>query len=114
MLRSTEQISFSELYMKRSTRRSQFFKRLNTLIPLGRDRKEIRKIYQKGQGIKNQPAYTGISLFTMMLLSQKYDLSDIETEELMKDSLSFMRFCSFRLEDQIPDLYDLYADFEMK
>ncbi|XOD66632.1 MAG: hypothetical protein ACMUEL_00850 [Flavobacteriales bacterium Tduv] len=25
--------------------------------------KEIRKIYQKGQGIKSQPAYSGISLF---------------------------------------------------
>ncbi|XOD67411.1 MAG: hypothetical protein ACMUEL_05505 [Flavobacteriales bacterium Tduv] len=32
MLRSTEQISFSELYMERSTRRSEFFKKLKTLI----------------------------------------------------------------------------------
>ncbi|XOD67832.1 MAG: hypothetical protein ACMUEL_08025 [Flavobacteriales bacterium Tduv] len=31
--------------------------------------KEIRKIYQKGQGIKGQPAYSGISLFKMILLS---------------------------------------------
>ncbi|XOD67861.1 MAG: transposase [Flavobacteriales bacterium Tduv] len=31
------------------------------------------------------------------------DLSDIGTEELVKDLLSCMRFCRFRLEDQIPD-----------
>ncbi|XOD66774.1 MAG: hypothetical protein ACMUEL_01680 [Flavobacteriales bacterium Tduv] len=31
MLRKTSQISFSELYMERSTRRNDFFKRLNTL-----------------------------------------------------------------------------------
>ncbi|XOD68101.1 MAG: hypothetical protein ACMUEL_09635 [Flavobacteriales bacterium Tduv] len=48
MLRSTEQINFSELYMKCSTRRSEFFKKLNILIYLELAwRKKIRKIYQK-------------------------------------------------------------------
>ncbi|XOD67036.1 MAG: hypothetical protein ACMUEL_03230 [Flavobacteriales bacterium Tduv] len=32
MLRSTEQLSFSKVYMERFTRRSEFFKRLKTLI----------------------------------------------------------------------------------
>ncbi|XOD67367.1 MAG: transposase [Flavobacteriales bacterium Tduv] len=39
----------------------------------------------------------------MMLLSNWYDLSDVGTEELVKESLSFMRFCGVRLEDQTPD-----------
>ncbi|XOD66962.1 MAG: hypothetical protein ACMUEL_02785 [Flavobacteriales bacterium Tduv] len=47
MLRSTEKISFNKLYMERSTRRSEFFKSLNTLIHRERIEKEIRKIYQK-------------------------------------------------------------------
>ncbi|XOD66707.1 MAG: hypothetical protein ACMUEL_01275 [Flavobacteriales bacterium Tduv] len=38
--------------MERSTRRSEFFKRLNTLIHWEGMEKEIRKIYQKGQEIK--------------------------------------------------------------
>ncbi|XOD67595.1 MAG: transposase [Flavobacteriales bacterium Tduv] len=80
-----------------------FFKRLKTLIHWKGMEKEIRKIYQKGQGIKSQPAYSEISLFTMMLLRPWYDLSDVETEELVKESLSCIRFYSFRLEDQIPD-----------
>ncbi|XOD66860.1 MAG: hypothetical protein ACMUEL_02180 [Flavobacteriales bacterium Tduv] len=52
MLRSTAQIRFSDLYIDRSTRRSEFFKRLNTLIHWEDMEKEIRKIYQKVQGIK--------------------------------------------------------------
>ncbi|XOD67356.1 MAG: transposase [Flavobacteriales bacterium Tduv] len=39
----------------------------------------------------------------MMLLSNKYNLSDVGMEELVKESLTCMRFCGFRLEDQIPD-----------
>ncbi|XOD66724.1 MAG: transposase [Flavobacteriales bacterium Tduv] len=65
--------------------------------------KEIRKIYQKGLGIKDQPLYSGISLFKMKLLSNWYDISDIGMEELVKESLIFMRFCGFRLENHIPD-----------
>ncbi|XOD67652.1 MAG: hypothetical protein ACMUEL_06925 [Flavobacteriales bacterium Tduv] len=38
---------------------SVFFKRLNTLIHWKGMEKEIRKIYQKGQRIKGQPAYSG-------------------------------------------------------
>ncbi|XOD66828.1 MAG: transposase [Flavobacteriales bacterium Tduv] len=39
----------------------------------------------------------------MMLLSNWYDISDIGTEELVKKYLSFMCFCCFLLENQIPD-----------
>ncbi|XOD67769.1 MAG: hypothetical protein ACMUEL_07650 [Flavobacteriales bacterium Tduv] len=53
MLRSATQISFTELYMERSTKRSDLFKRLNILIHWEGMEKEIRKIYQKGQGIKS-------------------------------------------------------------
>ncbi|XOD67031.1 MAG: transposase [Flavobacteriales bacterium Tduv] len=35
----------------------------------------------------------------MMLLSNRYDISDVGTEELVKETLSCMRFCGFRLED---------------
>ncbi|XOD67371.1 MAG: transposase [Flavobacteriales bacterium Tduv] len=64
--------------------------------------KEIRKIYQKDQGIKVNLLTVVILLFKMMLLSHWYDFSDVGTEELVKESLSCIRFCGFRLEDQIP------------
>ncbi|XOD67365.1 MAG: transposase [Flavobacteriales bacterium Tduv] len=37
-----------------------------------------------------------------------YDLSEVETEELVKDSISCMRFFYFRLQDQISDYTTLY------
>ncbi|XOD67990.1 MAG: hypothetical protein ACMUEL_08950 [Flavobacteriales bacterium Tduv] len=49
MLRSIVQIIVSELYMERSTRKSEFFKRLIPLIYWEGMEKEIRKIYQKGR-----------------------------------------------------------------
>ncbi|XOD67210.1 MAG: hypothetical protein ACMUEL_04345 [Flavobacteriales bacterium Tduv] len=44
--------------MERSIRGTKFFKRLKTLIPWEEIKKEIRKLYQKGQGIKGQAAYS--------------------------------------------------------
>ncbi|XOD67272.1 MAG: hypothetical protein ACMUEL_04705 [Flavobacteriales bacterium Tduv] len=51
---------------------SEFFKRLKTFIHGEGMEKEIRKIYQKGQGIKDQSAYSGILLFKIILLSHCY------------------------------------------
>ncbi|XOD66888.1 MAG: hypothetical protein ACMUEL_02335 [Flavobacteriales bacterium Tduv] len=47
MLRSTAQIIFSELYMKRSTRRSEFFQKVKHLDPLGRDGERNKKNISK-------------------------------------------------------------------
>ncbi|XOD66715.1 MAG: hypothetical protein ACMUEL_01320 [Flavobacteriales bacterium Tduv] len=52
--------------IKRFTRRSKFFKRLNRLIHWKGMEKEIRKNILKRPRNKSQPAYSGISLFTMI------------------------------------------------
>ncbi|XOD66792.1 MAG: hypothetical protein ACMUEL_01785 [Flavobacteriales bacterium Tduv] len=52
MLRSTAQISFIELYMERSTRRSKFFKRLKTLSQREEMEKETKKNISKSPGNK--------------------------------------------------------------
>ncbi|XOD68210.1 MAG: transposase [Flavobacteriales bacterium Tduv] len=62
----------------------------------------MRKIYQKGPGNK-RPAYSRISLFKIILLIHWYNLSDVGTEELVREYFSFIRFCGFRLEDKIPN-----------
>ncbi|XOD67435.1 MAG: hypothetical protein ACMUEL_05655 [Flavobacteriales bacterium Tduv] len=82
MLRIIEQISFSELYMERSTKRSEFFQKIKHLDSLGRDGERNKKNILKNQGIKGQPTYSGISLFKMMLLSNWCDLSNVGTENL--------------------------------
>ncbi|XOD67554.1 MAG: hypothetical protein ACMUEL_06355 [Flavobacteriales bacterium Tduv] len=48
------------------------------------DRERNKKNISKSQRIKEQPAYSGKWLFKMMLLSNWYDISDLETKELVK------------------------------
>ncbi|XOD67346.1 MAG: transposase [Flavobacteriales bacterium Tduv] len=45
----------------------------------------------------------------MMILNNWCDLSDVETEELVKESLICMRFYGFLLEDHIPDRTVLFV-----
>ncbi|XOD67383.1 MAG: transposase [Flavobacteriales bacterium Tduv] len=72
------------------------------------DGERNKKNISKRTGNKRSTAYSGISLFTMILLSHCYDLRDVGTEELLTKSLIFMRFCGFRLKDQIPDHTTLF------
>ncbi|XOD67784.1 MAG: hypothetical protein ACMUEL_07745 [Flavobacteriales bacterium Tduv] len=62
MLRRTAQISFSELYIEPSTRRSEFFKIIKHLDPLGKDGEINKKNISKSTGNKRQYAYNEISL----------------------------------------------------
>ncbi|XOD67571.1 MAG: hypothetical protein ACMUEL_06460 [Flavobacteriales bacterium Tduv] len=92
--------------MEHSTRRSEFFKRLYTLIQWEGMDKEIRKIYQKIQGIKGKPSYSEISLFTIILLSDCYDLSDVGMEELIKKFTDCMLFCNLSIGRSDSILYN--------
>ena len=39
----------------------------------------------------------------MQLISIWYHLSDLQTEAMVNDSFSTMRFCNLRIEDRVPD-----------
>ncbi|XOD68130.1 MAG: hypothetical protein ACMUEL_09805 [Flavobacteriales bacterium Tduv] len=80
MLRITAQINFSKLYMERSSKRSEFFQKVKTLIQWKVYGKRNKKNILKRPGNKRTPAYSGISLFTMMLLSKYYNLVMKERE----------------------------------
>ena len=42
-------------------------------------------------------------LFKMQLISVWYGLSDVQTEDLTMDCISFCRFCGLELMDSVPD-----------
>jgi len=96
-------MGFFEPWMERKTRRSEFFKRLTEIVEWDRLEHEIDKIYKKGKSVDGRPSYPGIMLFKMLLIEIWYDLSDIECEEFVKDSLSAMLFLGISLEDSVPD-----------
>lgn len=89
--------------MERKTRRSVFFKMINEIIDWKQLEREIDKIYKKGKSIDGRPSYPGTLLFKMLLIEIWYDLSDIECEEFVKDSVSAMLFLGLSLEDSVPD-----------
>ncbi|XOD68138.1 MAG: transposase [Flavobacteriales bacterium Tduv] len=49
--------------------------------------------------MKDESAYSGLSLFKMLSLIHWYDFSDVGTEELVKQVIIYMSFFGFRLED---------------
>ena len=47
-------------------------------------------------------AYSPLLLFKMHLISKWYRLSDTQTEAMVYDSISALRFCGLTLEDSVP------------
>lgn len=102
-LQKRTDMGFFEPWMERKTRRSNFFKMVNEIIDWTSIEREIEKIYKKGKSADGRPSYSGLLLFKMLLIEIWYDLSDVECEEFVKDSLSAMLFLGLSLEDSVPD-----------
>ena len=52
--------------------------------------------------------YDAILKFKIVVLQSLYNLSDEQTEFMIRDRLSFMRFLDLRLEDTVPDATTLW------
>nr|WP_262902517.1 transposase [Lutimonas saemankumensis] len=59
-------------------------------------------IYTKGLTDRGAKAYSPLLLFKMHLISKWYKLSDTQTETMVYDSISAIRFCGLTLEDSVP------------
>ena len=96
------QRSFVSAYVEKHAVKHPFFHEVQNLIdwePLDR---ELRKVYTKGLTDLGAKAYAPLLLFKMMLISRWYGLSDTQTEAMVNDSLSAMRFCDLTIEDSVP------------
>jgi len=103
MIKNDIQMSFSQAYVERRTRKNTFLKQIDTIIEWKSIEKEINKVYKRGESVDGRPSYRGIVLFKMMLLQTWYNLSDPGVEEMVNDSLGCMRFVGLSLEDEVPD-----------
>lgn len=95
--------SFAYYDVERRTSKNKFFKQIDTLIDWSPIEKELKKVYRGGKKERGQKAYNPLLLFKMQLVSIWYNLSDVQTEEMVNDSLSVMKFCGLKLEDSVPD-----------
>ena len=95
--------SFAYYDVERRTSKNKFFKQMDTLIDWAPIEKELKKVYRGGKKERGQKAYNPLLLLKMQLVSIWYNLSDVQTEEQVNDSLSVMKFCGLKLEDEVPD-----------
>lgn len=63
----------------------------------------MKKIYKSGKKERGTKSYNPLLLFKMQLISIWYNLSDVQTEAMVNDSLIAMRFCDLSIEDSVPD-----------
>ena len=97
------QMSFSQVYVERRTRKNTFMRQIDQIIDWTVIEKEINKVYKKGVSVDGRPSYAGLLLFKMQLLQIWYKMSDPGVENFVNDSLGAMRFCGLQLEDDVPD-----------
>jgi len=96
------QRSFVTAYVEKHTEKSMFFPHVKDIIDWKIIDLELKKVYKKGLKERGAKAYSPLLLFKMQLISIWYDLSDIQTEAMVNDSLSAMKFCNLTIEDNVP------------
>ncbi len=96
------QRSFVSAYVEKHVEKNQFFIKVKKVIDWKSIDKELRSVYTKGLTDRGAKAYAPLLLFKMLLISEWYDLSDTQTESMVNDSLSAMKFCNLTIEDSVP------------
>lgn len=96
-------MGFSDGYVEGRISKNKFFLQVNQLIDWRPIEKELKKVYRSGKKERGTKAYNPLLLFKMQLISIWYNLSDVQTEAMVNDSLSAMRFCDLSIEDSVPD-----------
>lgn len=77
---------------------------LNREIPWESFRYPIKKALKKPRKSKaGRKAFDPVLMFKVLVLQNLYNLSDQQTEFMIRDRLSFMRFLGLGLDDRVPD-----------
>ena len=96
------QRSFVSAFVEKHVEKNQFFRKVKKVIDWKPIDRELKSVYTKGMTDRGAKAYAPLLLFKMLLISEWYDLSDTQTESMVNDSLSAMKFCDLTIEDDVP------------
>lgn len=102
MLKQTTFASLAFAHKKKLTRREQFLKEMNEVVPWARLVKRIEPHYPRaGNGRQPMPLE---SMLRIYFLQQWFNLSDPAAEDSLYDIESMRRFCGIELSDNaVPD-----------
>jgi len=93
---------FGDFVLERVVPREHFLVQLRDLIDWPSFTKELSRIYV-GRAEQGRPPYEPALLLKMLFVSYLYDLSDRQTEEAVRDSLSLRHFLGLAVDAQVPD-----------
>lgn len=62
-----------------------------------------QRLSREAKGKGGRPPYDYVMMFKILILQRYYNLSDDQTEYQINDRMSFMRFLSLTISDDIPD-----------
>ena len=96
------QRSFVAPFVDKHSRKNEFFARIDKHVNWDPITAKIKLVYTKGLTDRGAKAYSPLLLFKMHLISKWYRLSDTQTEAMVYDSISALRFCGLTIEDSVP------------
>ena len=96
------QRSFVAPFVDKHSGKNEFFAQVDKSIDWDPIAATLKKTYTKGLTDRGAKAYSPLLLFKMHLISQWYQLSDTQTESMVYDSISALKFCGLTLEDNVP------------
>ncbi len=96
------QRSFVAPFVDKHSRKNEFFSQINKHVDWEAIASKLKKIYTKGLTERGAKAYSPLLLFKMHLISEWYQISDTQTEAMVYDSISALRFCGLSLEENVP------------
>jgi len=96
------QRSFVAPFVDKHSRKNEFFSQINKIVNWEPINSKLKKLYTKGLTDRGAKAYSPLLLFKMHLISEWYQLSDTQTEAMVYDSISALRFCGLTIEDSVP------------
>ena len=96
------QRSFVAPFVDKHSGKNEFFAHVDKCINWNPIAAKIKLVYKKGLTDRGAKAYSPLLLFKMHLISKWYRLSDTQTEAMVYDSISALRFCGLTIEDSVP------------
>ena len=96
------QRSFVAPFVDKHSGKNEFFVEVDRHINWDPIAAKIKLVYKKGLTDRGAKAYSPLLLFKMHLISLWYQLSDTQTEAMVYDSISAIRFCGLTIEDNVP------------
>ena len=76
---------------------------INKLIDWAPIERQLHKFLKRRKNAAGKPPYPALVMFKVLVVQNLYGLSDAETEEQLRDRISFLRFAGLSINDDTPD-----------